>query len=168
MGRQIQICTTDSDDHLFDHYLRATFDCVLFKSSAPSFEQLEISSFSETNNSPHGAQILIWNREFPWIPQFGQTNTKDSFYILNKSNAPLIEFSKTVWTKQERNGRIYWAKYFTSGPIEYDLVEFEKFYQTITKWFIKNASGKVKYAGINTYYLKEAWERYSKNTYNGS
>jgi hypothetical protein len=71
----------------------------------------------------------------------------------------VIEFSKTVWTQNVSHGRIYWAKYFTSGPIEYDINEFERFYQNITKWYIKNAKGKTKWGGVNIYYLKEAWDR---------
>ena len=102
------------------------------------------------------------------MPQFGQTNAKDRFYLSNTSNAPLVEFSKTVWAQDVGHGRIYWSKYFTSGPIEYDINEFERFYQEITKWFIKNAKGKEKWAGVNIYYLKEAWERQIKNQKSGS
>jgi hypothetical protein len=167
MGRQIQICTTENDNLLFEDYLRSTFNCIFFKSSASSINQLQINSFTEAN-APFGAQIFIWNKQFPWIPEFGQTTAKDSFYLSDTSKAPLIEFSKTVWTSNVNHGRIYWSKYFTAGPIDYDVTAFEKFYETITKWFIKNASGKTKWAGVNIYYLKEAWQRQIQNQNNGS
>jgi hypothetical protein len=167
MGKQIQICTTDSDNLLFEDYLRSTFTCVFFQSSAPTIDQVQITSFSEAR-SPFGAQIFIWNNQFKWTPEFGQTTAKDKFYLSDISKAPLIEFSKTVWTPNSSHGRIYWAKYFTAGPIEYDVNEFESFYKSVTKWFIKNAKGKIKSAGINIYYLKEAWERQTQNQKNGS
>lgn len=167
MGKQIQICTTDNDNLLFEDYLRLTFNCAFFQSSAPSINQLQINSFSEAN-SPFGAQIFIWNKQFAWTPKFGQTNAKDKFYLSDTSKAPLIEFSKTVWAQNVSHGRIYWPKYFTAGPIEYDVNQFEKFYQTVAKWFIKNAKGKTKWAEVNIYYLTEAWEWQIQNQKNGS
>ena len=162
MGRQIQICTTENDNLFFQDFLRSTFDCAFFQSSASSIDQLQINSFKEAN-SPFGSQIFIWNKEFPWVPEFGQTNAKDKFYLSDTSKAPLIEFTKTVWTENVEHGRIYWAKFFTSGPITYDIIEFEKFYLNITKWFIRNAKGKSKWGGVNIYYLQDAWEWQIKN-----
>ncbi len=160
MGRQIQICTTDSDNVLFQNYLRLNFDCIFLQSSAPTLNKLYINSFSETSFT-FSTQILIWNKNFIWTPEFRQQKIKEGkFYIENISNAPLIEFSKTLWMEHNNHGRIYWTKYFTSGPIEYDVTRFEKFYETITKWFIKNAKGKIKSAGTNIYYLEDAWRKY--------
>lgn len=160
MGRQIQICTTDSDNTLFQNYLQSNFNCIFLQSSAPTLDKIEINTFTETS-FPYSTQILIWNKNFIWTPEFRQQKMKDGmFSISNISNAPLIEFSKTLWTQHNNHGRIYWAKYFTSGPIEYDITQFEKFYETITKWFLKNAKGKIKSAGTNIYYLEDAWRKY--------
>jgi hypothetical protein len=130
----------------------------LFQSSAPTIAELIIESFKATSY-PFSSKIFIWNKAFPWTPEYGQAKTqKESYYLANTANAPLIEFSKTVPNHSEK-GRIYWTKFFTSGPILYNITEFKKFYTTITKWIIKNARGKVKYGGINTYYLEDAWKR---------
>jgi len=163
MGRQIQICSTDTDNLAFEQFLKQNFNCKFFQSSAPTAEELEIASFTETSY-PFSFQIFIWNKAFPWTPEYAQTKTEErNYYLTNTSNAPLIEFCKTIPNRQG-NGRIYWAKYFTSGHIFYDIAEFEKFYVFVTKWIIKNAAGKVKYGGINTYYLKEAWAMKNKNS----
>jgi hypothetical protein len=156
MGRQIQICTTDADNLMVEEYLNSNFDCQFFQSSAPSIEEIFIQSFNQTSY-PFSTQILIWNKVFSWEPEFSQDKTpKRNYYISNTSNAPLLEFSKTLWSRNE-HGRLYWAKYFTSGTIEYDINEFERFYEIVTKWFIKNAKGKVKWAGVNIYYFEDAW-----------
>lgn len=156
MGRQIQICSTDNDNLAFELFLKHNFNCVFFQSSAPTIEELMIASFNETSY-PFSSQIFIWNKAFPWTPEYGQTKTKEGrYYLANTSNAPLIEFSKTIPNHNE-NGRIYWTKFFTSGPILYNIAEFETFYESVTNWIIKNAKGKVKYGGINTYYLEDAW-----------
>jgi hypothetical protein len=99
---------------------------------------------------------------FPWNIELKQDKTKEQkHYVSNTSNAPLIEFSKTDWVGNN-NGRLYWTKYFTGGPLEYDMTDFEKFYDTVVRWFIKNAEGKVKWAGVNVYYFADAWNRYTK------
>lgn len=157
MGRQIQICSTDNDNLAFEQFLRHNFNCVFFQSSAPTVEELMIESFKETSY-PFSSQIFIWNKAFPWTPEYGQTKDSDQhyYYLSNTFNAPLIEFSKTLPTPIE-HGRIYWAKFFLSNTLLYDAANFEKFYLSVTKWIIKNAVGKVKYGGINTYYLEHAW-----------
>jgi len=156
MGRQIQICTTDDDNLSFEQFLKQNFDCVFFQSSAPTAEELIIDSFKETSY-PFSSQILIWNKSFPWVPAHKPMKFAEREYYLleNMRGAPLIEFSKTI---PDRNGRIYWAKYFLSTELSYNVADFENFYFSVMRWFIKNAAGKVKYAGINTYYLEEAWK----------
>jgi hypothetical protein len=161
MGRQIQLCTTDSDNLRFEEYLRSNFDCIFLQPSAPSIKEIFLQSFNRMSY-PFSNQILIWNKLFPWEPEFSQDNTTSrKYYISNQSSAPLIEFSKTLGSPNE-HGRLYWAKYFTSGPIKYDLNEFERFYEMVAKWFIKNSKGKVKWAGVNIYYLEDAWKIYNE------
>ncbi|MDO6429786.1 hypothetical protein Q4E93_04280 [Flavitalea sp. BT771] len=157
MGRQIQICTTDDDNLVFEGFLKQNFDCVFFQPSAPTAEKLIIESFTETSH-PFSSQIFIWNKAFPWTPAFELINTVDRqyYYLSNTRNAPLIEFSKTI-PNHVVNGRIYWSKFFLSDTLLYNVEDFEKFYLSVTKWIIKNATGKIKYMGINTYYLGNAW-----------
>lgn len=161
MGRQIQICTTEIDNNRLEQFLKDSFSCAFFQSSAPSAAELMIDSFSATSY-PFSSQVYIWNKAFEWTPEHSQANTEDRrYYLRNTSNAPLIEFSKTIPGHNE-HGRIYWAKFFTAGPILYDISEFERFYNDVTRWVIKNAKGKVKYAGANIYYLEDAWALQNK------
>ena len=157
MGRQIELCTTDEDNLVFQNYINDNFNCAFFQSFAPSEEKLWLPSFDQF----HDFQINVWNKDFVWDPIYGTTSTKEKLrYISNTSRAPIIELSKTRWTPGPiNNGRIYWSKYFSGIP-DYDITLFEKFYNKIETWFKKNAVAKEKYGGLNTYYLKHAWDRY--------
>jgi hypothetical protein len=161
MGRQIALCTTDEDNMLFQNYLNDNFNCAFFQSFASSAEKLWLSSFDQFADPP--CTIKIWNKDFDWHPIYSTTSTKEKLsYISNTSNAPIIELAKTQWTPDRiRTGRIYWSKYFMGSP-DYDVAPFEKFYNKVENWFKKNAVGKEKYGGLNTYYLKHAWDRHKQ------
>lgn len=157
MGRQIGLCTTDEDNMQFQNYLNDNFNCTFFQSFAASPEKLWLPSFDQFADT---STIKIWNNDFNWDPVYSTTSTKEKLsYISNTSKAPIIELSKTEWTPDRiRKGRIYWSKYFMGTP-DYDVALFEKFYNKVESWLKKNAVGKEKYGGLNTYYLKHAWER---------
>jgi len=159
MGRQIELCTTDEDNMLFQNYLNDNFNCAFFQGSAQTIKRLWLTSFDQSD-----LKINIWNKDFDWEPIYGTTSTKEKRrYISNTSNAPILALSKTQWTPDRiRNGRIYWTKYFMGIP-DYDVALFEKFYNKVESWFKKNAAGKEKRGGLNTYYLKHAWDRYKNS-----
>ena len=159
MGRQIALCTTEEDIIVFQSYLNDNFNCAFFKSFATSAEKLWLTSFDQFGDS--SATIKIWNKDFDWNPIYSTASTKEKLsYISNTSKAPIIELSKTEWTPERiRNGRIYWSKYFMGTP-DYDVALFEKFYNKVESWFKKNAVGKEKHGGLNTYYLNHAWDRH--------
>lgn len=142
------------DNDIFHDYLSTNFDCILYQSFASSKEELLINSFNDTYRTD--SSIYIYFKAFNWNPEFSQTSTKDQlFYISNKSTAPIIEFNKTNWETGE-NGRLYWGKNFSGNP-EYDMIKFERIYNEIIKWIMKNAGGHLKKSGVNYYYFKDAW-----------
>jgi hypothetical protein len=160
MGRQLQICTSIKDDEQFHSFFTQNFDCMFFQSFARTKEELTINGFTD-NPNPVLNKILIWNQQFNWEPTYKQTITKEKlFYIDNAGSAPLIEFTKTNWNNFEQ-GRIYWSKDF-SGPVQYDVKEFEIFFNSITKWIKRNSNGKVRWANCNIYFLQEAWKIYNE------
>lgn len=156
MGKQIQICSTDKDNEAFCKFLSDN-KCSFFQSFAKSKDELFIIDLK--NDS---FKVYIWNNEFEWEPTYGQTKTEDKFYYINnESNAPVVEFWKTNWNNF-KPGRIYWSKYFLGNP-EYDVENFENFYQTIVKWVKKNSKGITKEGNTNVYFLEDAWLKYNKN-----
>jgi hypothetical protein len=158
MGQQTQIFSTALDDKKFQEFFETNFECDFYQGFSPTKEGVLIRDFSNTLGEHN--QITIYNKAFPWIPLYKQTSTKEQwYYVSNKSNAPVIEYSKTD-TKNNKHGRIYWSKYFSGNP-DYDVKEFEKFYGRVVRWVKKNAKGKVKWSGCNIYYFEDAWEKKS-------
>ncbi len=155
MGKQITVITTHEDCDIFWQYIKEKYKCVLYKSFANTKESLIVNDLSSSFT------ISIWNSDFSWRPEYKQTITDEKlFYISNKGNAPLIEFSNTNWNDLRLGkGRIYWAKYFSSSEVDYDVEKFELFYKDLEKWLIKNSVHKDKYSGKNDYYLYNAWEK---------
>ncbi|WP_139920771.1 hypothetical protein [Hymenobacter sp. DG01] len=104
--------------------------------------------------------FYIWNSFFDWQPEFAQIKQTNQYYIANMANAPLIQFSKSNLLTN-KFGRIYWSKNLLSNSMEYDLQEFEKFYKQVANWIKRHSAGKTKYAGINTYFLPDAWHKHT-------
>lgn len=157
MGRQIQICTTESDNDIFRDYLLSKYDCVFYQRFAQTEASLLIDSFNETYLKE--STILIYFKSFEWSPRTKQTSTKEQLYYLeNTSTAPILEFSKTDW-ETGHHGRLYWSKNFSGDP-DYDISKFESIYKDIIKWVKKHSGGSVKTSGITVYYLKDAWLRH--------
>jgi len=159
MTKQIQIFSTEIDDKKIELFLRSNYNCVMFQSFAPAKDQLILADISITYHKYSG--VHIWNKEFAWKPMYKQMITDEKlFYVSNKSGAPLIEFRKTNWGNNTSGG-IYREKSFAASKSEYDLDKFDKFYNDIVKWIKKNAKGKIKYCGINCYYLEDAWKLFA-------
>jgi hypothetical protein len=166
MGRQIQIASLESDNKLFEEFLKARYDCVFVDVFAPTKELL----FKERLESRFKyASWYIWNKDFDWQPEFGQVGenavNKDMagyYYISNRNDAPLIEFTKSN-LDEKRYGRIYWSKGFSApNGLKYDVLRFTKFYEQVSRWIIKEATGKVKSSNVNTYFLPDAWKQFGK------
>ena len=83
--------------------------------------------------------FLIWNKKFKFKPNFVEIKPeyrkgKYKFGLIN-SGVPVIEFSRA---SEKYPGRLYWEKYFTNQNLDYDVEEFEKWYDVIVKWIKKN------------------------------
>jgi hypothetical protein len=168
MGKQIQVALTNEDKQLFLSFLKETADIVLLESFAKTKEGLWKDTF-EKAIAGHGS-YHIWNKEFPWIPEYDQVGEKAYdpnmigwYYVPNKGDAPLIQFSRSFDIANGKHGRIYWAKDFAApNGLNYDIEKFSKWYDSVVKWIRKNAIGKVKDGSINIYYLSSAWHLYNK------
>ncbi len=156
MGKQMQICTTDIDNEEIRNFLVENYDCSFFQVFSKEEKELFINDFKNTYY-PYSS-INIWNKHFDWMPTYKQTATEEKlYYIENYSNAPIIQLEKTNWNTQDF-GRIYWSKTFFGFP-DYNLTEFELFYNEIIKWVKKNTKGKMKYGSVNVYFLEDAWKK---------
>lgn len=154
MGKQLQIAATIEDENLFIQYLRESFDIAIIESFADTRAKLWVGGF---NSELHGHwSYYLWNKAFHWEPAYSIA-TSGNHYISNVFDAPLIEFSRSN-VPCEKYGRIYWAKEFVAPKgLTYDVDAFSAWYNKIVKWVRKNATEKMKWAGINTYFLPNAW-----------
>jgi hypothetical protein len=60
------------------------------------------------------------------------------YYIANNWDAPVVEIDCGSLTKG-REGRIYWAKYFsTPAGLQYNVEDFSKWFDQILRWIRKN------------------------------
>jgi len=158
MGRQIQIGTTEKDIFSITSFLNESFNCILYRSFSSTKEQLIIDK-SNSIFSKNSTQIYIYNTGFKWQPIIKQTQLKEKlYYIENKSTGPLIEISKSNWNPFEP-GRIYWSKE-TDPVYEYNMNEFEIFYNEIIIWIKKHSSGIEKRSYGNIYFLDDAWKQF--------
>jgi len=150
MGRQIAIFLSEKKEKEFFDFLLTTGE-IVFIFHKSKFKKLNIS-----NKWPEKKQIdfYIWNRKFKFQPKstriskkYSTKNAKFSFISLGK---PVIEFSKNkdVDFNKIKNfndgsmGRIYWEKYFTTSKLNYDVKEFEKWYNKVVRWIKKNCQYK--------------------------
>ena len=81
MGRQIQIAATLQDEHDFLGFVRKTADVAVFGVFTQSKEDLWVGTFHP--DLVDHSSYSIWNRGFPWTPEYGQTKAKGLFYISN-------------------------------------------------------------------------------------
>ena len=155
MGRQIAIVATEDDERDFLAFVRSTAEVAIFESAASSVEALWVDGFAE--EKPRHMQYRIWNKAFPWRPEYGQVRegpTKGWYYVSNSHDAPVIEFDRSGLAR--RCGRIYWAKDF-SAPLglAYDVEQFTKWFDSIVRWVRKVGVQRAK-GRFEPYYLPYA------------
>ena len=91
-----------------------------------------------------------------YLPEYKQT-IHDNFYVCNTNIAPIIKFSRSNLSNNQF-GRIYWGKDFSAPDgLNYDIENFNKWYEQIVRWVKKNSPGKIR-GGWITYCLPKAWE----------
>lgn len=164
MGRQLAIAMSQVDEEKFINFLHATGEIALFENFSSTKEGLWVTNFA-SQMTDHW-KYYVWNKAFTWEPEYRQTTNaltpegNGLYYIANTNDAPIIEIVRSN-IKEGRYGRIYWAKYFSApNGLNYDIVAFSRWYDTIVRWIKKNAPGKQKEAWI-TYFLPNAWKNIS-------
>ncbi len=165
MGRQILIATAPADEKLFLTFLRQTADIALIERFAKTKRDLWQDNFAEEPNGHWSYNI--WNRAFPWKPEYGRTHVPDHperhglYYVANTNDAPVIQFVRSS-IDTENFGRIYWAKDFAAPMgLHYDVAKFTEWYESIVKWVRKNTAGKIKNGRV-THFLPDASRVYTE------
>ncbi|EMO85216.1 hypothetical protein [Leptospira santarosai] len=166
MGKQIAVAMTKIDESLFLHFLKTISEIQILKTNAlpASKNAFIIDDFSKDHEN--NFIYYIWNKSFPWNFEFSPIKTngteRNLYYIKNIFEAPCIEYSRHNFKEEQNYGRLYWSKDFASTkPLQYDSMEFDKWYNQIVRWIRKN--GKQKERGrLNTYYLPDAWNFFIK------
>lgn len=133
MGRQIAVKLSRKKEEEFYRFLKGR-NCVIIIHWS---KKKEINTFNGIPPAgPYTWNLSIWNKKFKFMPSF--IKIKKDYkngpynYGLRIFGKPLIEYS--------RGGvfRIYWEKYFTTTNPDYDVDEFEKWYDEVANWIKKN------------------------------
>jgi hypothetical protein len=165
MGRQLAVFLTIEDEQLLLDYLASIGNIVILTQpmddTKGKIEEYITSSFS---TAYYGHWMYwIWNQSFEWKPEFRWSDPRSQYYLANTGNAPLIEYCRSS-VKENKVGRLYWAKYFSApNGLGYDVEKFSKWYDSLMRWMIKTAAGKTKYSNLNTYYFPDAWKEYNED-----
>ena len=133
MGRQIAIRLSREKEIEFSNYLKSNKIRIIF----PLCEEKKLYFFNEIPpEGPYLWQLHLWNEKFKFNPEFTEIKEeyrKDKYrYIHHVLTKPLIEYSRG------QISRIYWDKDFGISGREYDIEEFEKWYNEVVKWIKKN------------------------------
>ncbi len=160
MGKQTHIVATLEDEEGFFRFVRETADVALFESHAPTIETLWKRSL-EAERRGH-FQYFIWNKAFPWTPEYAltefQAHSTRLYYVTNKGDAPLVEFDRCGF-HPIRQGRIYWSKDFSApNGLDYDVASFSRWYDSLVRW-IRKRGQKLSAGAYEPYYLPDAWAR---------
>jgi hypothetical protein len=131
MGRQIAIRLSREKEIEFSNYLKSN----KIKIISPLCEEKKLYFLKDIPpNGPCLGMFHLWNKKFKFNPKFTEIKKeyiKDKYhYMLHTLTSPLIEFSRF-----EEFSRIYWDKDFGISGREYNIEEFEKWYNEIVDWF---------------------------------
>lgn len=142
MGRQISVAWTENDERGFLAFLLQSAEVQIFRSFANTNEELFVKEFGAREDGDWF--FYIWNRSFPWKPEYAKTKAdlpldrRNLSYISNKSDAPLIEYTRHNFEPGAEQGRIYWGKDFAAPKgFTYDVARFDQWYESIVRWIRK-------------------------------
>lgn len=137
MGRQIAVNLNDNEEIEFLEFLRENADIQLIKPFADTKEGLFVQKFESRGRG--NWSYYIWNTKFSWEPEYLLTKTDSQrFYISNLNIAPVLQYTRQNFEPGKAPGRIYWAKDFAApNGVNYDLIAFEFWYNSVTKWYRK-------------------------------
>jgi hypothetical protein len=163
MGKQIQVAMLDDDEAEFLAFVREGARIQLLRGFAPTAEQLFVESIGARSEGEW--QYYVWNKAFPWEPQFSfvsadapVTERRGWAYVSNTSTAPLVEFSRHNFDSQGVQGRMYWAKFFAApNGLGYDVDAFGRWYDSLAYW-IRRRGRRASPGGL--LYLPSAWKKH--------
>lgn len=155
MGRQIAVAGTAADEGAFLEYLRGTADIRIFRSAAPTVEQLWVDGFAPFG--PEDTQYFIWNARYAWKPKYRWSDGGGWFYVENRHQGPVIEFDRTdiegLLTKDlavGAYGRIYW---YGSNRQK----GFAAWYEGIVRWVRRTGNNLWLGGPFGVWALPDAW-----------
>lgn len=154
MGRQIAVAATAADEGSLLDFLRASADIRVFRSAAPSVEQLWVEEFDPFG--PEDTQYFIWNADYAWKPKYRQSDGGGWFYVENALQGPVIEFDRTDIEGLLANlavgayGRVYW---YGSNRQK----GFAAWYEGIVRWVRRTGHNLWPGGPFGVWALPDAW-----------
>ncbi|MFH1310904.1 MAG: hypothetical protein ABIH65_00680 [Nanoarchaeota archaeon] len=138
MGKQITIRLSREKEIEFSDYLKKNSIKIIF----PFCKKKKLYFLKDIPpDGPYLGGLDLWNPKFKLKPEFIEIKKeyqKNNYrYIFHRLTKPIIEYDRGPIY------RIYWDKDFGISGGEYNIKEFEKWYNEIIDWFKKNCK-KVK------------------------
>lgn len=137
MGKQIAIILSEEKEKGFINFLFSDKSVFLIYPWSKDRSMLLLRELPP--KGPYNLTFYIWNSRFDFEPEFTEIKKeyrKDGYgYSFHSSGKPVIEFTRS---NNNQEGRLYWEKYFTQRKLDYDVAEFEKWYNSVIKWIKKN------------------------------
>lgn len=147
MGRQLAIKFSEEKEREFVEFLNKNRAVLIY----PWSKNKKINIIKELPKAgPFYWFYKIWNKNFPINPDFIEVKkeylyrTNGHKYAIGTIGQPFID---VIRNDDKSVGRIYWEKYFTTNNPNYNVEEFEKWYNEVVNWIKKNTK---KIEGVYT------------------
>lgn len=132
MGRAIAVAASNVDEALFLAFVRETADIKIFRSFAPTTDELWVNDFAPFG--PNEDRYFLWNTRYAWKPKYRRTEPPTYAYIEAKDHGPVLSFRRTdMKAFLEKDlavgafGGLYWGQYNRQKG-------FLKWYEAIVRW----------------------------------
>ena len=177
MGKQVRFYMMPEDELRFLQYVCQDRDVVLLAASSPKpgLQAIDNSLVSLQQRSEL-ITILLWRKEFPikesdvqelYLREYKEdlgayVETGEIIYSINKSSAPVIEFSPSFIRNDEllMKGRIWADMYRLEGDnLVHKGENFESWYDRVVQWIHRNSKCV---EGIDGYFGPQAFEWYKE------
>ena len=160
MGRQIRFYALPRDEQALLEFVHRDPDVVILGVPFLEREPRIIDTLPSIESVELGwTEVLLWNTRFPFAGDYVQIRNTN-LWQPNKSDAPVIEFSRSCIRDEERllRGRL-WAEMYRleNEKMVHKGKEFEKWYDRLARW-IRRHYARLK--DIDAYIGPDALEWY--------
>ncbi|PIN90182.1 hypothetical protein COU57_04355 [Candidatus Pacearchaeota archaeon CG10_big_fil_rev_8_21_14_0_10_32_14] len=138
MAKEIIINISEEKEKEFVKFLKDNNAVLIY----PWSNEEKINIVNDLSKKDSGKAFFeIWNKSFSLNPEFIKIKKdyakEGKKFVFHPVGKPTISWWRSI---EGKNGRIYWQKHFLTKKLEYDIKEFDKWYDIIVNWFKKNCN----------------------------